>query len=1056
MAPAATRDLRDCCSSASSSPPDHQTHLQSHSQSAPGSGLFRIDMHTHIMPSSLPDLASLTPPSQPCQEPYAWPDFRPTPGGDIDMYVGDTFFRRVAPNCYDAATRLREMDAAGVDVQVLSTVPILFCYDAPLEPAITLARALNDHIASICAEHPDRFVGLGTVPLQDVPAAIEELYRIRGVRRQKAEPGQGSGPESESDSDPDPDPKPIMSGIQIGSSIDAHTMLDDPSLAPFWAACEALDCPVFVHPLGYALPKENKRRWSGYWASWLVGMPCETALAMHAITASGLLVRHPRLRLCFAHGGGAFPALLGRIQHGFDCRPDLVAKDACGVAPGDHFGNNGGRNDSTGEGGGQIWIDSLMHDPDLLEFVLRKLGPGGEDRIVLGSDYPFPLGEVPVAGKMLLEDESVRRFMTWEERAGVLARNAIRFLKLGDEFEERFQKRLKEFDGSGGYLRSGRSEQNERESDGVFAGWDFSDNDDKKMSGNGKIGPKIISTLNPQPLNQATLFTNGKIFVAGSIPTNTTSPGLHRLLAFADSILIRGSHIEEIGLNSNDDAPSSPIAAARADPRTVVHDLGGKTVLPGFVDGHMHLMLLGQALNKLDLGRCKSLADIQAIIRDYATTNPDAPRILCRGWMHSMTPGRVTASDLDGLDALDRPILIDTKDLHSTWCNTAGIKELGADSWLDVPGGTIERDADGRLTGVFSEAANITYVWPYLASVASMAERTTAIRSAVEAYHEAGYTGLIDMAMDQGAWDALQALRAEGPIPMRIAAYWLVKPSKSTAEDVAQVDRAIELAGQHNAATTPDCRIVGIKVICDGIIDACTAGLSEPYAHNGHVEVPLWTAEQLEPVVRRANEAGLQVALHAIGDETIKTVVDVLSVHASAARRPRVEHIELASEKDAARLGQAGITASIQPVHADPAILRAWPKLLGEHRCGRAFAYREFADGGSTLALGSDAPTAPHTPLGNVYVGTTRKSYREPEMQAAVNPHFALGLCEAVVAGTEGAAYSCFDDHRIGRLEKGHKADFLVVDMEWDKEKLMQAGVKETWYDGVKVWSATK
>ncbi|KAK1829914.1 amidohydrolase 3 [Podospora conica] len=335
-----------------------------------------------------------------------------------------------------------------------------------------------------------------------------------------------------------------------------------------------------------------------------------------------------------------------------------------------------------------------------------------------------------------------------------------------------------------------------------------------------------------------------------------------------------------------------------------------------------------------------------------------------------------------------------------------------------------------------------------------MEERAGAIKAAVEAYHRVGYTGLIDMAMDEGAWEALQALRAEGPIPMRIAAYWLIKPQKTEAENLAQVDRAIELAGQYNASTTPDCRIVGVKVICDGIIDGCTAGLSEPYAHNGHLEVPLWTHEQLEPVVRKADAAGLQIALHAIGDATIKMVVDTLIAHASPDRRPRVEHIELASAVDATRLGQAGITASIQPVHADPAILRAWPRLLGEHRCARAFPYREFSDAGAPLALGSDAPTAPHTPLGNIYVGTTRRSYREPGYEATVNPHFALGLCESVAAGTEGAAYSCFDDHRIGVLKKGHKADFVIADMVWEKEKMMEAKVIETWYDGGKVWSA--
>ncbi|KAK3393295.1 hypothetical protein B0H63DRAFT_457909 [Podospora didyma] len=485
MAPSATRDGCSFCSSTTDSSSSFslmedevQPHPRRRSRSTAGSSLFRIDLHTHIMPPSLPDLVSLTtPPSddEP-KTPYAWPAFRPVPDSKhIDMYVGDTFFRRVAPNCHDATTRLAEMDAAGVDVQVLSTVPILFCYDAPLAPAIVLAQTLNDHISAICTQHPTRFIGLGTVPLRNVDAAIAELHRIRTSL-------------------------PFIKGIQIGTSVDADTMLVSPKFEPFWAACEELNMPLFIHPLGYALPRENKARWAGYWASWLVGMPSETALAMYALMSSGVLVRHPLLRVCFAHGGGAFPALLGRITHGFNCRPDLVAQDALSVSPGEHFTGTAASSGSSG-GGGQIWIDSLMHDPDLLEFVLKKLGPGGASRVVLGSDYPFPLGEVPVAGKMLLEDESVRRFMSWEERAGVLAGNAIAFLGLGDEFRRRFEERLKE-DGSGGAYSvsndsasvSSTSFQETRVNDDVWDSWDASEVKGMKL-GDEKRGVVVVDSL---------------------------------------------------------------------------------------------------------------------------------------------------------------------------------------------------------------------------------------------------------------------------------------------------------------------------------------------------------------------------------------------------------------------------------------------------------------------------------------------------------------------------------------------------------------------------------
>lgn len=157
---------------------------------------------------------------------------------------------------------------------------------------------------------------------------------------------------------------------------------------------------------------------------------------MHNLTSAGVFLRHPTLRLCFAHAGGAFPALLGRIQHGFDCRPDLVAHAAGGITPTQHLAS--GRN---------IWIDSLVHDPDLLDYVLRKIPAAN---MVLGSDYPFPLGEVPTAGEMLIGSSKpagrrLEEFVSWEERAGVLAGNAIRLLGLGEAFQARFERRLAEF-----------------------------------------------------------------------------------------------------------------------------------------------------------------------------------------------------------------------------------------------------------------------------------------------------------------------------------------------------------------------------------------------------------------------------------------------------------------------------------------------------------------------------------------------------------------------------------------------------------------------------------
>lgn len=309
--------------------------------------------------------------------------------------------------------------------------------------------------------------------------------------------------------------------------------------------------------------------------------------------------------------------------------------------------------------------------------------------------------------------------------------------------------------------------------------------------------------------------------------------------------------------------------------------------------------------------------------------------------------------------------------------------------------------------------------------------------------------------MDEPAWEALAGLRSKRPdLPMRIAAYWIIKPAGDAASRLQQVRRAKELQTRFNSETSPDLRVVGIKIICDGIVDACTAFLSEPYAQ-ADSPPPIWSPADLAPVVQAAEEAGLQIALHAIGDAAITMAVDALERHGTPGRRHRIEHLELASPADARRLGALGITASVQPVHADPAILRAWPRLLGEERCGRAFAYREMADAGAPLALGSDSPTAPWGPLGNVYVAATRRSAREPASGEVVNEHFRLGVCEAVVAGTRGAAASVFADERTGSLRVGKVADFVVVDMEWDAKSLLRAEMRETHFGGRRVWSSS-
>ncbi len=299
----------------------------------------RIDIHTHILPPRLPDLAKR----------YGY-------GGFVDlvhqhpgcarMMIDGRVFREIESNCWDPQVRLSECDACGVDVQVLSTIPVMFSYWAQPAHALDLARLLNDHLASVVAQHPGRFLGLGTVPLQDPDLATGELERCR----------RDLG----------------LQGVEIGSHVNAWNLCDI-ELSPFFAAAERLNAAIFVHPWDML----GQDRMPKYWLPWLLGMPTETALAACSLIFGGVLERHPRLRVAFAHGGGALPAIWGRLERGFQTRPDLCAVD--NPYPPHQYA-------------GRFYLDTLVHDPRVLHLLLSLFG---EERLAMGSDYPFPLGEEP-------------------------------------------------------------------------------------------------------------------------------------------------------------------------------------------------------------------------------------------------------------------------------------------------------------------------------------------------------------------------------------------------------------------------------------------------------------------------------------------------------------------------------------------------------------------------------------------------------------------------------------------------------------------------------------
>ncbi|RVX66741.1 hypothetical protein B0A52_08934 [Exophiala mesophila] len=529
-----------------------------------------------------------------------------------------------------------------------------------------------------------------------------------------------------------------------------------------------------------------------------------------------------------------------------------------------------------------------------------------------------------------------------------------------------------------------------------------------------------------------TIFNNARIF--------TSSPQSEDL--FSGCLMIDNETITYVGHSDGEE-----IARARAGGASEV-DMENKVITPSFIDAHIHIMHLGQALGKLNILSFKSFPEISHQIRTWAASNPSAPRILCRGWLQASTGGKALAAMLDELD--ERPIYVEAMDLHSVWCNSAALEELGVESMPDPPGGTIHRDSQGNPSGLLEEMAHLGIVVPFLTRVLSPEQAHMALHRAFLALSRAGYTGFIDMAMDDEQWSTILEYQRRKTLPIHVAAHWLIPYDEDIEHVQAHMERAIEMHAKYNPSTSPSLCVVGIKLIADGTVDGCTAALSKPYGAKDDPIEPIWPAAQLAAVVRQADEAGLQVAIHAIGDRAVSEALDAFEQlrRSPHSRRHRIEHLELTSDSDAMRLGNLGITASVQPVHSDPVLFRAWPSLIGTHRCKRAFAYRDFHQHGSPLAFGTDAPTAAHYPLPNLYNATTRRSALEPASRERTNADFAVSLATALKAATSGAAYSRHAETWTGSLQKGLSADFVVLETDWTADGLLAATVHQTWFRG--------
>ncbi|MFT7614369.1 MAG: aminocarboxymuconate-semialdehyde decarboxylase [Parvicellaceae bacterium] len=314
--------------------------------------MLKIDMHTHLMPDHMPKWS----------EKFGYGGFIHLDHhrkGYARMMQDSKFFREIHENCWDPEVRINEYLKFDTQVQVICTIPVLFSYWAKPKDGLEVSEFLNDHIAEVVHKYPKQYIGLGTIPMQDPELAVQELHRLKKIG---------------------------LVGIQIGSNIN-NKNLSEPEFFPIFETCAELGLAVMVHPWNMM----GKKHMEKYWLPWLVGMPAETSRAICSMIFGGVLERLPDLRVNFVHASGSFLSTIGRVEHGFNCRPDLVAIDNP-VNPRNYLG--------------KFWVDCITHDPIMLDYILKMKG---SKRVTLGSDYPFPLGDLEI-GKFITEmglDDSV-------------------------------------------------------------------------------------------------------------------------------------------------------------------------------------------------------------------------------------------------------------------------------------------------------------------------------------------------------------------------------------------------------------------------------------------------------------------------------------------------------------------------------------------------------------------------------------------------------------------------------------------------------------------------
>lgn len=532
----------------------------------------------------------------------------------------------------------------------------------------------------------------------------------------------------------------------------------------------------------------------------------------------------------------------------------------------------------------------------------------------------------------------------------------------------------------------------------------------------------------------ATAFAADKAVHADSIVIHARIYTVNERQPWAEALAINDGTIVAVG-------KSSEIETFRG-PSTRVIDAGGRLVLPGFEDCHIHFMDGSMGLVEVDLNGATTVAEIQKRLKQFADAHPRDPWITGMGWTYP-TFGPQALPDKKILDEVvpERPVFLVAFDGHSSWANTKALELAGIDKQTpDPPNGKIVRDPNGDATGALKEHAGdlISRKMPQ----PSRAERLAALRKGIHEANRVGLTRVDSAGGDFEFLDLYDELRRSGELTLRFYVAYFLDPPELRAEDLEKIEAAHK--------TYHDDWISGgaVKTMLDGVVEAHTAAMLSPYSDDPSQSGKLfWDPEKYRAAVLELDKRGLQIFTHAIGDKAVRTALDAYEnatrVNHTHGARPRIEHIETITAEDIPRFGKLGVIASVQPLHLypDEDTLDIWARNVGPERAKRAWVFHSIEAGGGRLAFGSDWPVVTMNPWEGLQTGITRRT-AEGKPEGGFVSTEAVSLEDGIKAYTLGAAFAARREKEEGSLQTGKLADLIIVDQ--DLFKIPPAQINKT------------